>query len=524
MKGVSKTSLQTKVMLLNISMVLLVLIMIGALVVRIVISQVQEDVGEKAMIIGRIVARSPEVQEAILSDNPSEVLQPLSENWRISTGAAFVIVANMDQIRLSHPIPQNVGTKLSNLYRDPVLHGEEYVYVGQGSLPPSLRANVPVFVDGKQIGFISVGFYLAKIYREIFLSLTPMVYVFLIASAFSVGGAMLIARNVKKAIFGFEPYQIATIVKEQVATLEAIREGVVAVEVNGIIRLMNNEAAYILGISPEEAIGQPISMVLPQNKLATVIGSGQSLYDEEQRVGEASILANSVPIIVDGNVVGAVVSFRDRTEMNRLAEELTGVHRFVDVLRAQTHEFKNKLHTIAGLIQLERYPEALNFAVDSRFGKQELADRLSGRIKDSILYGLLLGKASHMRELGISFDISPDTRLGRLPDKLTSGDAVLIIGNLLQNAIEAVAATEDKHIEIGVVEQDDALIIRVTNSGPWISDEVAEQIYHRGITTKKGNSGLGLALIAEKLELVSGTIHHRNLPESGVEFEVHIPY
>ncbi|HMM19753.1 MAG TPA: sensor histidine kinase [Selenomonadales bacterium] len=524
MKGVSKTSLRTKVMLLNISMVFLVLIMIGGLVVRIIISEVQDDMGEKALIIGRVVARSPEVQEAILSDSPSEVLQPLSESWRISTGAAFVIVANMDQIRLSHPILANVGTPLSNLYRDPVLHGKEYVYVGQGSLPPSLRGNVPVFVGGKQIGFISVGFYLDKIYREIFLNLTPLIYVFLIASAFSVGGAMLIARNVKKAIFGFEPYQIATIVKEQVATLEAIREGVVAVDVHGSIRLMNNEAAYILGISPEEAVGKSISTVLPQNRLADVMDSGQSVYDEEQRVGETSILANSVPITVDGSVVGAVVSFRDRTEMNRLAEELTGVHRIVDVLRAQTHEFKNKLHTIAGLIQLERYMEAINFAVDSRFGKQELADRLSGRIKDSILYGLLLGKASHMRELGIAFDISPDTRLSRLPDKLTSGDAVLIIGNLLQNAIEAVAEVEDKQIEIAVIEEADELIIRVSNSGPWISNEVAGQIYRRGITTKKSNSGLGLALIAEKLELVSGAIRHRNLPDGGVEFEVHIPY
>lgn len=519
-------SLQYKVMILNVSMISLLFIVVSILIIRIIVGQVQEDIGQQAMIIGRIVAQTPAVQNAILSENPSELLQPLSEQWRISSEAAFVIVANMDQVRLSHPIPANVGTHLADLYREPVLRGEEYLYVAQGSLPSSIRANVPIYnVKGdKQIGFVSIGFYLTSVYKDTLEKFIPILYLFLVAIALSVFGSMLVARNIKKSILGLEPHEIATIVKEKQATLEAIREGVIAVDKNGLIRLLNSEATSLLGITPEMACGRHIDTILPQNRLDIVINNDQSVYDEEQKVNGIIIFSNSVPITVDNKVVGAVISFRDRTEIHRMAAELTGVHGFVDVLRAQSHEFKNKLHTIAGLIQLQRYDEAVDFTIDSGLAKQEVVDWLTGRIADSTVCGLLIGKVSHMRELGIAFTITPDTILTTLPTNMTSGDIALIIGNFLQNAIDAVAEATDKYIIFSIVQLADRLEIRVQNSGQQISEEVSRQIYQRGFTTKQGNSGLGLALILDKLTLVSGKISYQNLLEGGVEFTVWLPY
>lgn len=507
-------------------MISLVLLMVSVFVVSILIRQVQDDTGNQAMVIGRIIAQTPAVQDAILSENPSPILQPLTENWRTSSEAAFIIIANMDQVRLSHPISSNVGTPLADLHREPVLRGEEYLYIAQGSLPISIRANVPIFNHGgdKQIGFVSVGFYLENVYTEALQKFIPILYLFLIAIAISILGSVLIARNIKKSIFGLEPHEIATIVKEKQATLEAIREGVIAVDKTGAIRLLNSEAACILGITPENASKCHIDNLLPQNSVDVVIDQGESVYDEEQRVNDIIILSNSVPITVDNKVVGAVISFRDRTEIHRLAEELTGVHRFVDVLRAQAHEFKNKIHTIAGLIQLQRYEEAVDFMVDNESEKQEFIDYINGRVHDPTICGLLIGKVSHMGELGIDFKITPDTALAQLPGNTTSGDMVLIIGNFLQNAIDANAEAKDKWIEVSIVQYCDMLEIRVRNSGAWISDEVAKQIYQRGFTTKNGNCGLGLALISEKLKLVSGEISHRNLLGGGVEFTVWLPY
>ncbi|MCX7781146.1 MAG: sensor histidine kinase [Negativicutes bacterium] len=521
-----RIKLQYKIALLSIVMICFALLTAGILVLKTVAEYVQASTGNRALAIAQVVALSPTIQEALLSDNPSAVIQPFAENWRKSTGAAFIIVANMQQIRLSYPIPSMIGTSMAPLYRDPVLRGEEFVYVAQGNLAPTIRANVPIFNSDNtnQLGFVSVGFYLDEVKAVTRQAAAPLLGALLLAMCVSIAGAALLAKNVKQATFGLEPHEIGTLLKEQEATLTAIHEGVIAVDTQLGIRLMNHEASKILGADIEEWRGRSVDAILPQNKLRQVIDSGQAIYNEEQVVVGAIIMSNSVPIILDDKVVGAVISFRDRTEVTRLAEELTGVHRFVDAMRAQTHEFKNKLHTISGLIQLKRYEEAVNFAIDSHVNQQGLIGQLSVKIKDSIIYGLLLGKASQMKELGINFIIEPETNLQELPVNVSSGDLVLIIGNLLQNAIEAVEGQENKCISILLNQNIDTLLVRVYNSGPWIEPQLGGSIYKRGISTKRSGSGLGLALVSEKLAVVGGTIFYRNIADGGVEFEISIPY
>jgi len=521
-----KIKLQYKIMGLTIVMMFFVLAFAGGWVLSSVSNYVEKSFTDRALAIARVAAEIPVAQTAYLSNNPSQSLQPVAEMLRQSTGAAFVVYSNMQQIRITHPIPANIGTPLSDLYREPVLHGEEYVYIGKGLLAPSLRANVPIFRQdtGEQIGFVSVGFYLDDIKEIAKKSIKQILYAFLVALILSIIGASLLAKHIKNVTFGLEPHEIATLLKERVATLEAIREGVIAVDSSNQIRLWNNEAAKILGINTETAYSKPLDKILPQNKLLTVMESGQAVYDEEQNVGDVIILANSVPVVVDDKVVGAVISFRDRTEINRMAEELTGIHRFVDVLRAQAHEFKNKLHTIAGLIQLERYDEAIDYAIDNQISQQAQFSSLSSNIKDPVIYGLLVGKASQMKEQGIDFTIDHTSRLTNLPVNVTSGDIVLILGNLLQNAVEAVAESTIKTVWVTITQQPDQLTIKVQNSGPWVEERLSACIYQKGITTKPQGSGLGLALIAEKLQLMHGTVIHRNLPQGGVEFEVTIPY
>ena len=513
-------------MLHSVIMVFLVLITAGLLIAQNVSMNVQSSTADKAMSIAQVVARVPHVQQALLSDNPSETLQPFAERWRIATDAAFIVISNMEAIRFSYPIPEKIGTPMANLYRDPVLQGNEYVYIGKGSLEPSLRANVPIFhpETGLQIGFVSVGFYLKDINETFMESFKQILFALFVGLMFSVAGAVYLSGNVKKAIFGLEPHEIATILKERTATLEAIREGVVAVDVEGRIRLVINEAAKVLGIDEQAVIGKQVDDLIPRSGLDEVISSGIAVYDEEHYVGNTIILANSVPIIVDQEVSGAVITFRDRTEVNRMAEALTGVHSFVDILRAQTHEFKNKMHTISGLIQLGQYDEAIRFATDGNISRQGLFNQLNGQIRDSVIFGLLLGKASVMREKGIEFSIDSESFLEELPIHVTSGDIVLVLGNLLQNAIEALAETEEKIIYVSIVQETAELTILVQNSGPWIPKEVATTIFEQGVTTKPSGSGLGLALVSEKLQLIKGSIVQSNLPLGGVQFAVKIPY
>ena len=521
-----KLKLQYKIMLLSIAMVCIVLTAAGLMLAHNIATYVQDSTADRALSIGQVVAQVPSVEQAILSDNPSETLQPFAERWRQATGAAFIVISNMQAIRLSHTLPEKVGTPMADLYRDPVLKGQEYIYIGKGSLNPSIRANVPIFhsVTGQQIGFVSVGFYLEEV-NELFMdSLRQMLMALLIGLLSSVAGAYYLARNVKQATFGLEPYQLATILKERTAMLESLKEGVIAVDVNRKIKLVNSAAIHLLGLDGAQYAGRSVDEVIPNHKLNTVIADGAAIYDEEQRIGSSTFVANSVPILVDSKVEGAIIILRDRTEVNRLAEELTGIHQFVDLLRAQAHEFKNKLHTISGLIQLERYDEAIHFATDNNVSRQGLFSQLSGKIRDSVIFGLLLGKASYMREQGIKFIIDNDTYLEELPVHVTSGDVVLILGNLLQNSIDAVAEAEEKSIFVSLVQHHDQVSIIVQNSGPPIEDKWFTVMYTRGMTTKQQGTGLGLALIVEKLQLVHGSITNTNLPLGGVQFTISIPY
>lgn len=506
-------------------MVCFVLVAAGILVVRDVVQQVQGYVAGRALDIGRIIAQVPEVQQAFDTDNPSAILQPIAERWRRATGAAFIVIANMDQIRLTHTIPENIGTPMADLYREPVLHGEEYVYVGQGSLPISLRANVPIFdsFHTRQVGFVSVGFYLHDIYAMAWASATKVLYALLLALLLSVLGAVWLARDVKRAMFDLEPYEIATLLRERTAMFEAVREGIVAVDTSGCIRFLNHQAAALFGLAPQEATGQPIASFLPQNQVAAVVATGQAVYDEELRVNDMSIMANSVPIVVEERVAGVVISFRDRTEVCRLAEELTGVHRLVEVMRAQAHEYKNKLHAIAGLIQLGRYDQAVDFITESTAPQQDLFEQLRRCVREPVTFGLLLGKSSRAKELGAELRVTPDTSLTALPPHFTSGDMVLVLGNLIENALEAVADAPVREVSVHLSDAEGGLCIQVADTGPGIPPAIGAKIYQRGFTTKRGGRGYGLALVAEKVTVNGGTITYRNLPQGGVEFTVFIP-
>jgi PAS domain S-box-containing protein len=523
---ISNMKLYHKIAVLSISMMTLTLVVTGLLIFKSITENIEKDTATHALIMARMVAKIPAIQDAILSDTPSKSLQPIVEDLRHASGAALIAVFDMQEVRLAHPVASSIGTSGADSMHAHVLNGEEFIYSAGEKLAPTLRANVPIYArnTGQQVGFVTVGFYLKDINALTLTAARGFIFSFMMGVFCCLLGSIILANHVKQATFGWEPNEIATILKERDATLEVIREGVVAVDTRNYIKLLNNEATKILGVTTEEIIGESIDRILPDNKLADVMLSRQAIYDEEQRLHDKIILSNSIPIIVDSKVVGAVISFRDRTEINQLAEEITGIHRLVDTLRAQAHEFKNKMHTVGGLIQLQCYQEALYFAVGSKTGIQVQMSLLNESIKDSVISGLLLGKESQIKELQIDFSIDPNSYIEELPVHVTSGDIVLILGNLLQNSMEALNDCEQKSIWVSIIQEAEALRIKVQNSGPWIDEELSASMYWSGITTKKNSNGLGLALIKEKLGLIRGSINNKNLPTGGVEFEVCIPY
>lgn len=521
-----RMKLQYRIALLTLATMLFALVAVGVMVYDNVSDYIESSIGRRAMAIAKVVAAVPSVQQALRSPDPTSTLQPIAERWRLATGAAFVIISNMDAVRLTYPVPEMIGTPMADLPRGPVLQGEDIIYIGQGKLAPSLRANTPIFDanTGGQIGFVSVGFYLDDIELLTDAAGGRVLLAIVAAMLFCLAAAALLANQVRKELFDLEPFEIATILNERTATLEAIHEGVVAVDTEGKISMVNHEACRLLDLSAEDALGRKIDDILPENELVDVVEKGEAKLDREQRFGERLIVSNSLPIRVGDNVTGAVITFRDRTEVTRLAEELTGVSRFVDALRAQAHEFKNKLHTIAGLIQLKQYDAAIDYAIENNQDQEELTGQLQRKIKDPVVSGLLLGKASQMKEQGIEFIIRQESYLQTLPVHMTSGDLILILGNLLSNAMEALGNCDLKEITLLIKQEPGELVVKVANTGEWIDEAFGACIFERGVSGKPNGTGIGLSLVLDKVTLIGGTVRYVNQPEGGVFFEVRVPY
>jgi len=274
-------------------------------------------------------------------------------------------------------------------------------------------------------------------------------------------------------------------------------------------------------------IGQKIFHVLPDTRLPEILELDQPLFNRELYINNHSIMSNRIPIQVNGETVGAVAMFKDRTEVKKLAEELTGVRAFVQALRVQTHEHKNKLHTIAGLLQLGHHEQALSYLTQVKEEHDEITNFLNERIKNENISGLLLSKISYAKEQGIRLEIDRESRLTSFPANLDHHDFVILFGNLIENAFDALkdVQVEEKVIHVSVDEDDDVLAILVTDNGVGMTEEVKQHIFDNGYSTKEKNyRGIGLFLIKEIVEKGQGDIEVITEPNKGTSFLITFYY
>ncbi|MGO4269687.1 sensor histidine kinase, partial [Paenibacillus sp. TAF58] len=221
------------------------------------------------------------------------------------------------------------------------------------------------------------------------------------------------------------------------------------------------------------------------------------VYNQELHIGPVHILSNRVPIKVGHQTVGAVAIFQDRSEVTKIAEELTGVRAFVDALRVQNHEYMNKLHTIGGLIQLDHKQKALDYLFETVEAQSELSRFVSSRIANESAAGLLLGKISRGRELGVDVRLDRASRLVRFPAHLDQHDVVVILGNLIENAFDALKQKEgSKEVIISIEQDDEVFSILVEDNGKGMSEETRSHMFERGFSTNADEGrGIGLYLI-----------------------------
>jgi len=521
--------LQTKLTLLVIIVVFISISIIISFAFSWMTGNIESKARTNIMNVAEMTAHSTEIVNALETKDPSQkignyVNMQLKELEQVE----YIIVVDNDGIRYSHPNPEMIGQKFEggDEYRV-VEKGETYISEASGTLGKSLRAFTPIYDSGnnKKIGFVSVGALIQSIETT---KHTAIIYIILIAFGglmAGVIGAFLLANSIKNTLRGLEPDEIAKLYNEKMGMLDAIHEGLVAVDEEARIALINDSALNILHfenmIDKEHIIGKNIEEVIPNSRLINVLETGKSEFEEEQRINNTIIMTNRVPIISRGKIVGAIASFRDKTNVTRMAEELTGAKKMAWSLRAQNHEFMNKLHTIAGLIQLEDYDEAMQFISDVAKVRSNISNILTENIKDASLSALLLSKYNKAEENRVKLKIDENSKLTKLPQYMTSEEIVSVIGNLIENSLDEVENDGNGFIYIKIVENKHILTIKVKDNGGGIPVECREKIYEQGFSTKEGQRGHGMYIVKKIIDEFNGTINFD--VDAGVDWDIIIP-
>ncbi len=519
-----RLSIRWKITALIFFIVSFSLLLGGIVVVGNFVHTKEEELQQRALLTARTVSELPEIKSKIEgTKHERDTINIVVERLRVIHGAEYIVVLDMNKIRLSHPIKEMIGQRSKSADEGPAFAEHTYTSKAHGEIGTVIRAFVPIMnTNHKQIGVVIAAYKLPS-FVEVLLSLKIEILVTASLSLLFGGlGAWLLASHIKRQMFHLEPHEIAKLLVERTETFNAMHEGVIAIDTDENITIFNDKAKKMLGIN-EDVIGKPIRSVIPDTHLPEILKINQPIYNKELQIRNLNILSNRIPIKVDGKTVGAVAIFQDRTEVKKLAEELTGVKAFVSALRVQNHEYMNKLHTIAGLIQLGHKEKALEYVFKVTEEQEELTRFLSKNIKDESISGLLLSKISRGKELGIQVTIDRHSQLKKFPNQLDHHDFVVILGNLIENAFDSfqTVVERNKEVYISIEQNDEILSLSVEDNGCGIDEQHKEHIFDEGFSTKgTSDRGIGLYLIKQIVEKGKGHIRVESEKGKGTMFTI----
>ncbi|AIQ60061.1 DcuS/MalK family sensor histidine kinase [Paenibacillus borealis] len=519
--------LQTTITLMICLIVVLVLLIVYVMFGMKFSRQAQESLENKAITIARTVSRTPVVIDGLLDKADSGSIQDYATEISAINNVQFVVVMDMQGIRRSHPDVTQIGKHFMGGDETDALHGKETISIAQGSLGYSVRAFSPIFVsEGKQVGAVAVGISLGSVRSAVQQNQWIIYSGILVGGLMGIAGAVLLARKIKRMMFGMEPEEIAKLLEERSAMLQSTKEGILAIDKESRITLVNAEARRLMGSvgMNQDPLSRQVDQFWPLLRMEKVLDNGEPLQDKEVEQSGITLLVNVVPVRVNGTIEGAIATFRDKTEISILLERLSGISLYAEALRAQTHEFMNKLHVIMGLTNMRSYDRLEEYLTDIVQSIRTEADSVVRQVKDPVMVGFLLGKLSRIREADVRLVILGDGMLPESADHDVSRELVTIAGNLLDNALEAVQGTDNKLIEIGFRHEDNLLTLTVCDSGAGISAENGDYLYEQGYSTKGKDRGIGLYLVHRSVTKLGGTIHYKSRDGEGTEFTVQLPY
>jgi two-component system, CitB family, sensor kinase len=487
-----------------------------------------EQAIEQARSIAVSLGRVPSVAQAVEAGDPQHTLRSVAEAVRRDSGASYVVIIGRDGLRYSHPNPALIGKRIE----EPVvaLDGRIHTGVDQGSLGRSANVRAPIFdTQGRPVGEVSVGLLESEVGLRFTHEMANVILYTGAALALGVVASLMLARAIKRVTFGLEPAEIVALVQEREAMLHGIREGVLAVDPSGRINVLNEEARRLLAI-PGAALGQRLSEVIPEGRLRRVVTGEVSGPDLVAVTDDHLLVLNRMPVVVGTRHAGWVVTIRDRTELEALLRQLDSVEGLTTALRAQEHEFSNRLHVMSVLLELGEVEEATRYSRELQADTVLVGEEVRSRIGSPVVTALLLAKTTVAAERDVQVRLDPSSRLATLAaDEVP---IITVLGNLIDNAVDAVAdddRTVGAHprgvVTVTLACQDGVVQLSVLDSGPGIPVEHLEDVFVDGFSTKEPRGdmrrGVGLALVHRLVSRVGGTITATS--PGGARFDVTLP-
>ncbi|MFF4056990.1 ATP-binding protein [Streptomyces sp. NPDC001668] len=503
-------------------------------------AQAEDAARVQAKAVARAVADSPSVREAIGTPDPTARLQPYALRVMADTDVDFVTIMSPRGIRWTHPDEKQIGKHfLGNTER--ALKGHTFTETYKGTLGYSVRAVTPVEDDKKHvIGLVSAGIQVEKISERVQGQLTALLAVAGSALALGAVGTYVVNARLRRHTHGMNAAELSRMHDYHQAALHAVREGLLMLDGQYRVALINDGGRELLGVSPKDrVIGRSVADLGLPAPLTGALLSSQPRVDEVHLTSTRVLVVNTSPVS-GGEQRGTVVTLRDVTELQSLMGELDSERGFTQALRSQAHEAANRLHTVVSLIELGRAEQAVDFATAELELAQALTDQVVAAVGEPVLAALLLGKTAQANERGVELVVSEDSRLddGLLPDSLPARDLVTILGNLIDNAVDAAQGSVRARVTVTAYAEgsEDAadsegsegpgLVLRVSDTGAGVDPAHVETVFQRGFSTKPagpGGRGLGLALVRQTVNRCKGTLTVAEAEGGGAEFEVRLP-
>ncbi|AYY08068.1 two-component system sensor histidine kinase DcuS [Enterobacter roggenkampii] len=515
--------LNTLVTLMVCAIIGSVLLVVFALYSVQITRATRDDVKDTALGIARTLADSPEIQRGLMQAPQENIIQPIAQAVTKRNDLLFTVVTDMRGIRYSHPNEALLGLHFIGDDLTPALEGKENVSVNRGALAEALRVFTPVYdAQHEQIGVVVVGISLNKVEEQIARGRLNAVWTILFSIFMSSMAIWGLVRVLKRILFGLEPYEISALFEQRQAMLQSLREGVLAVDIHGRVTMINQTAREILLLPSGKQTENTSAPLLAS--LRDVSKTGVARQDQEISCNGRLLLCNMVPVKSQDRVIGAITTFRDKTEVSQLMQRLDGMVNYVDALRAHTHEFMNKLHVILGLLNIKRYDKLEEYILQTAHHYQTDIGTIQSKVKSPVVAGFLLGKINRAKEAGVTLTLADESQI---PDTVSEEQVAVLItalGNLIENALDAMEGQQEGEIGLLLHYQNGWLSCEVSDDGPGIDPTQLESIFTKGFSTKGENRGVGLFLARQQIQNLGGDISVESEPGVFTQFFVHIPW